>query len=93
MRGYELVHATGDADVPIIQAAVTVSYTYEAVLVADDTDLLVLLINLADVNEFDKEQTRGEHLWEYPFRTRLPGCDTTSRLFGIGKAAGLKLVK
>ena len=44
-------------------------------------------------SEFDKEQTRGEHLWEYTFRTRLPGCDTTSRLFGIGKAAGFKLVK
>ena len=95
MRGYEIAHATGDADVPVIQAAVTVSEsdTYEAVLVGDDTDLLVLLIHLADVNEFDKEQTRGEHLWEYPFRTRLPVCDTTSRLFGIGKAAGLKLVK
>ena len=44
-------------------------------------------------SEFDKEQTQGEHLWEYPFRTRLPGCDTTSRLFVIGRAAGFTLVK
>ena len=24
-------------------------------------------------SSFDKEQTWGAHLWEYPFRTRLPG--------------------
>ena len=51
MRVCKIAHATGDADVPIIQAAVTVSDTYEAVLVGDDTALLVLLIHLADLNK------------------------------------------
>ena len=36
MRGCEIAHATGDADVPIVQTAVTVSDTCEAVLVGDD---------------------------------------------------------
>ena len=51
MRGCEIAHATGDSDVPIVQAAVTVSDTCEAVLVGDDTDLLVLLVHLADGNK------------------------------------------
>ena len=32
MRGCEIAHAIGDADVPIVQAAVTISDTCEAVL-------------------------------------------------------------
>ena len=51
MRDCEIAHATRDADVPIVQAAVTVSDTCEAVLVGDDTDLLVLLSHLADGNK------------------------------------------
>ena len=50
MCGSEIAYATGDADVPIVQAEVTVSDTCEAVLVGNDTDLLVLLIHLADGN-------------------------------------------
>ena len=110
--GCEIAHATGDSDVPIVQAAVKVSDTCEAVLVGDDTDLLVLLIHLADGNKHNiyfqpepkkalrcigvssirnklDENICGNILFEHAFL----GCDTTSRLFGIGKAAGLKLVK
>ena len=50
-RGSEIAHATGDADVSIVQTAVTVSDTCEAVLVGDDTDLRVLLFHLADGNK------------------------------------------
>ena len=114
MRGCEIAHATGDADVPIVQAAVTVSDTCEAVLVGDDTGLLVLVIHLADGNKhniyFRPETKKGGALrciGVSAIRNKLGenicgnilfvhaflGCDTTSRLFGIGKAAGLKLVK
>ena len=114
LRGCEIAHATGDADVPIIiQAAVTVPYTCEAVLVGDDPDLLVLLIHLADGNKhtisFRPEPNKGgaiRCIGVSSIRNKLGenicgniifvhaflGCDT-SRLFGIGKAAGLKLVK
>ena len=51
MRGCELAHATGDSDVSIVQAAVTVSDTCEAVLVGGDTDLFVLLIHLVAGNK------------------------------------------
>ena len=115
LRGCKISHATGDADVPIVQAAVTVSNTCEAVLVGDDTDLLVLIIHLADGNKhniyFRPEPKKGgalrcigvnsirNKLGEYIcgniilFVHAFLGCDTTSLLFGIGKAAGLKLVK
>ena len=114
MRGCEIAHATVDADVPIVQAAVTVPDTGEAVLVGDDTDLLVLMIHLADGNKHNidirpEPKKRGalrcigvsairNKLGENICRNILfvhafLGCDTTSRLFGIGKAAGLKLVK
>ena len=115
MRGCEIPHATGDADVPIIiQVAVTVPDTCEAVLVGDDPDLLVLLIHLADGNKhtssFRPEPKKvgalrcigvssirnklGENICgNILFVHAFLGCDTTSRLFGIGKAAGLKLVK
>ena len=113
MRGCEIAHATGDADVPIVQAAVTVPDTCEAVPVGDVTDLLVLLIHLADGNKhniyFRPEPKKGgalrcigvnsirnklgEHICgNILFVHAFLGCDTTSRLFGIGKAAGLKLV-
>ena len=103
-----------DSDVSIVQAAVTVSDSCEAVLVGDDTDLLVLLIHLADGNKhniyFRPEPRKGGALRcigvssirnklgenicvNVLFINAFLGCDTTSRLHGIGKAAGLKLVK
>ena len=115
MCGCVIAHATGDADVPnIIQAAVTVPYTCEAVLVGDYPDLLVLLIHLADRNKhtisFRPESKKGgalmcigvssirNKLGEYIcgnilFVHAFLGCDTTSRLVGIGKAAVLNIVK
>ena len=81
--------------------------------VGDDTDLLVLLIHLADGNKhniyFRPEPKKGGALrciGVHSIRNKLGehicgnilfvhaflGCDTTSRLFGIGKAAGVKLV-
>ena len=114
MRDCEMAHATYDADVPIVQAAVTVSDICEAVLVGDDTGLLVLMIHLADGNKHSiyirpdpkkggalrcigvsairnklGENICGNVLFVHAFL----GGDTTSRLFGIGKAAGLKLVE
>ena len=114
MGGCEIAHATGDADVPIVQAAVTVSDSCEAVPVGDDTDLLVLLIHLVDGNKhntyFQPEpkkggavrcigvssirNTLGENICgNILFVHAFLGCDTTSRRFAIGKAAGLKLIK
>ena len=98
----------------IVQAAVKVSATCEAVLASDDNDLLVLLIHVADGNEYNIyfrpepkkggtlrcigvsaiRNTIGEHICgNILFVHAFLGCDTTSRLFGIGKAAELKLVK
>ena len=113
MGGCEILRATGDADVPIVLTAVTVSDTCEAVLEGNDTDQLVPMIHLADGNKhiyIRPEPKKGGALMcigVNAIRNKLGenicgnilfvhvflGCDTTSRLFGIGKAAGLKLVK
>ena len=75
MRGCEIAHATCDADVPIVQAAVTVSDTCEAVLVGDDTDLLVLLIHLADGNKhniyFRPEPKKGDTRYKKLYLTSV----------------------
>jgi len=110
--GCDNIHAAGDADVLIAQTVVSVSATRNTVVIADDTDILILLChhgnNCKKKIFFKLEPKRGSaqgkvlghpgylfcarvklcrHL---PFLHALLGCDTTSRLFGIGKAVGLK---
>ena len=111
MGSCEISHAPGDADVPIVEAAVTVSDTCEAVLVCDDTDLLVPMADGNKHNIYIRPEPKkggalmcigvssirnklGENISRnILFVHAFLGCDTTSRLFGIWKAAGLKHVK
>ena len=109
--GCESVHARGDADL-IVQTAVAVSADRETIVVADDTDILVLLCHFVNPNSkaiFMKPESRhgskeakfwdihvmksilGDGLCKHlPFIHALLGCDTTSCLFGIGKALAMK---
>ena len=112
--GCDVLYASGDADLMIVQTAVKVSTTCEVVLAGDDTDLLVLLVNLARDERnnifFRPEPKKGAIMKCLSVKTTrvtlgldvcdnilfvhaLLGCDTTSRLFGIGKGTGLKLIK
>ena len=82
-----------------------------AVLVGDDTNILVLLLHHAGHQNhkifFAPESKRNSksHIWDkgeiqrslgscvcrqWLFTHAMPGCDTTSRLYGIGKALLLK---
>jgi len=110
--GCEGVHARGDADLLIVQTAVAVSADRETIVVADDTDILVLLCHFVNSNSkaiFMKPESRhgskeakfwdihvmksilGDGLCKHlPFIHALLGCDTTSCLFGIGKALAMK---
>ena len=102
-KNCETHHASGDANLLIVQ---------KAVLVGDDTDLLVLLCYHASLESHDlffcpepKKNTKQPCTWNIKavkqrlgpdmcqhilFLHAFLGCDTTSRLHGIGKGASLK---
>lgn len=63
--GCEVHHADGDADVLIIQTALASASRQDTFLIADDTDLLVLLLYHAvniQYNIFFKQETRKQSL-------------------------------
>ena len=108
-------HASGDADLLIVQTAVNSARNNTTVLVGDDTDLLVLLCYHADLNSHDiffkpepKQNAKTRRVWDIKktktllgpnvytnilFVHAVLGCDTTSRLHGIGKGVALKKIK
>ena len=105
-------HAEEDADLLIAQTAVQSAATKNTVLVADDTDLVILLCYYADPDGFDlfmqfstRGTTKKNRIWDIKvtqselgayicnnilFIHAILGCDTTSRLYGLGKGLSLK---
>ena len=85
------------------------------VLVGEDTDLLIILLHHANMDDKElyfkpepKSNARNVRLWNIKkskeklgsciiskllFIHAITGCDTTSRLFGIGKAASLAKIQ
>ena len=99
-------HCKGDADLLIVQTALECAESKNIVAVADDTDILCLLIH--HVNETMQcvwlqntgTNKRENSCWTIRetqvrlgqilcrsilFVHALLGCDTTSRIYGIGK--------
>ena len=111
----EVQHATSDADLLIVQTAVTHAGYCEAVLVGDETDLQVFILYHAGGNKHDiyfRPEPKGGTILKcltvnsvrgilgeivcknIPFVHAFLGCEgNISRVFGVGKAAGLKLIK
>ena len=100
-KGIQVRHSIGDADYDIVVSACTIAMTRPVVVVGDDTDLLILLqhhftptdhetiylqtsTQLIDISILQKtlDPDLGHALL---FIHALSGCDTTSRLYGIGK--------
>lgn len=109
-------HAESDADVMIVQTAITQSATNEVVVIGEDTDLLILLLYHADPEKHnvylksEQKQTsvKKVKIWDIlkaksnlggktctllPAIHAFSGCDTTSRMFGIGKGIVLKKLR
>ena len=103
-----MLYAEGDADLLIVQTAVTMSNTCPVVLVGDDMDLFVLLLyqSWVELNDifFCPEPKKGTLMKSLSVKAARLSlgknvCDKIlfvqdtiiSRLFGIGKATGLKL--
>ena len=101
-----MLYAEGDADLLIVQTAVTMSNTCPVVLVGDDTGLFVLLYHAwVELNIFfHPEPTKGALMKSLSVKAARSSLgknvcdnilfvhDTTSRLYGIGKATGLNLI-
>ena len=105
-------HAEEDADQLIAQTAVQLAATKNTVLVADDTDQVILLCYYADPDGFElfmqcstRGTTKKNRIWDITvtqnelgadicnnilFIHAILGCDTTSRLCGLGKGLSLK---
>ena len=105
-------HAEEDVDLLISQTAVQSAATKNTVLVADDTDLVILLCYYADPDGFDlfmqfstRGTTKKNRIWDIKVTQSELGvdicnnilfihaifwCDTTSRLYGLGKGLSLK---
>ena len=94
--GCEIHQARGDADVLIVQTALTSAAKQETVLVGDDTDLLVLLIYHAKNvrhNVFFRPETRrasqkGNRCWNIPAMRALLGSVVTNNIMFLHAILG-----
>ena len=112
--GCQCIHASGDADCLIVETAVNAANHKEIIVVADDTDILVLLCYHVDSSTktvlmlHEPKKGTSQKIWNIhclksalgpcmclhlPFLHALLGCDTTSRLFNVGKAVAIKKIQ
>ena len=95
-------HAKEDDDLLIAQTAVQSAATKNTVIVADDTDLVILLCYYADPDGFalfmqcsTRGTTKKNRIWDIKvtqneFIHTVLGCDITSRLYGLGKGLSMQ---
>ena len=106
--GCQVLHAKADADLLIVLKAVEVAKTTKTALVGDGTDLLFLLLYHAELQSFDLYFAPKCRTWDIKnvkarlgslmcshilFLHAMLGCDTTSRLYNIGKSTILEKFK
>lgn len=110
VASFDIHNAQGDADVVIVQTAVTAALKQRTVLVGDDTDLLIILLHhyrqgqlyfMSEPKSASLQSCRflntghardvlGEDVTNnILFVHAWLGCDTTSRVLGVGKGASL----
>jgi hypothetical protein len=114
-KGVSTVQAQDDADVLVAESAIELSQSHKVTVLAEDTDVLVILLHHAGkakhkitfmsekksiekkTKHWDIQRTAnflGDNMCQLlPFIHVLTGCDTTSKLFGIGKNQAFKKLK
>ena len=106
--GYFVINCNADADTKIVSTALTAAKEHPTTVVADDTDIAVMLLYHWEdkMSPIYFLQERGKKCWSIKnlqceiasikpyllFIHAWSGCDTTSALFGKGKPSFLKLV-
>ncbi|KAK7088764.1 hypothetical protein V1264_022644 [Littorina saxatilis] len=108
-----VIHAKADADVQIVLSATHCAREKVTAVIAEDTDLLVLLGHhaCADAHDIllfsDKQAGKSSKFWNIKqliaalgnvrhlllFLHAFTGSDTTSRPYGVGKAASMKKLR
>lgn len=111
LSGCQTHHSQEDADLLIVQTAVSSANMRNTALIGEDTDLIVLLCFYTNLEAHDlfmysqaKSTTKPNRIWNVKSMKRqlgaavcesilfihaVLGCDTTSRLYGLGKGASL----
>ena len=110
-QGVKVTNCSGDADSQIARAAIASATcsTGATAVVADDTDIAVMLLyhykeEMGDIHLF---QPHSNHTWSMKichrrvvdlkdhllFTHAWSGCDTTSSIFGKGKAFAVKMLR
>ena len=107
-----VIHTEEDADRLIVETVVKSPFNHPTIVIADDTDVLILLIHYAPtssqglflqncrrmtskkhgsvLNILQVRKDLGEDVCRHIlFPHALLGCDTTSGIFGLGKAMTL----
>ena len=103
--GVKTIHANDDADLSIAQTAIAKARDIPMNVICEDTDVICLLWHYFDRNDHNIEVSTSDRIWEL---TKLVntgsqdyillahtflGCDTTSRIYGLGKERLLKTDK
>jgi len=107
-NGIQVKHAEADADYDIAIAACSAAQLTPVTVIAEDTDVLVLLIHhmeegfnqvvmktnsrMIDIGVM-KAELKSVVCKTILFLHALTGCDTTSKPYGVGKASGLAKVE
>lgn len=104
-RGHSVIHAEGDADTLIVKEALNIAQEKHVTVVADDTDILILLLYHSSKNILMQSATQSDKVCDIQpmqrsigeearktllFVHALTGCDTTSALFGKSKSSAFK---
>ena len=95
LLGCNIIHAPGDADLMIVQMAIQSTKSTTAVLVGDDTDLLVLLCHHADRSTRDlflipqpKQKSMTRKIWDIKKIKAVLGPETCAYILFVHAILG-----
>ena len=98
--GVTVKHVPDDADLPTAKTAIEYSRKQKTVVIGEDTDILVLLWHYCESESYSLVYQTSHKRWDIHHLIEMTpginesillqhtflGCDTVSRIFGIGKS-------
>ena len=97
--GIDVKHATEDADLLTVQTAIQYAKSIQTIVIGEDTDILILLWHYEEPGSYPIIYQTTNRRWDIHHLVEMSGdlkhsvllqhaflgCDTVSRIFGIGK--------
>ena len=91
-KGCTVINASGDVDVDIVKAAVKASEHQPTTLIGEDTDLLILLLYYAGMNNrgvyFRSDKSKAPKVYNISEMKQVLGSDLCSQLLFIHAFTG-----